>query len=100
MILGKRVEPEEVENVLNTCPSVERGVVRAFLDDKGLHYLTAYIIPKEGCRLADVRSWLASRLTDFMIPEFFVKIKEIPLTRRGKVDVDALPVVMKEGVYD
>ena len=97
MILGKRVEPDEVENVLNTCPEVERGVVRAFLDDNGLHYLTAYIIPKDNCKLHDIRKWLSDRLTDFMVPEFFVKISKIPLTRRGKVDVEALPVVMKEG---
>ena len=97
MILGKRVEPEEVENVLNTCPEVERGVVRAFLDENGLHYLTAYIIPKENCSLRDVKKWLSDRLTDFMVPEFFVRVRRIPLTHRGKVDVDALPVVMKEG---
>ncbi|MDE7351232.1 MAG: amino acid adenylation domain-containing protein [Muribaculaceae bacterium] len=97
MILGKRVEPEEVENVLNICPQVERGVVRAFLDNNGLHYLTAYIIPKEGANLKEIRKYLSDRLTNFMIPEFFVRVKEIPLTRRGKVDVEALPVVMKEG---
>lgn len=97
MILGKRVEPEEVENVLNTCPAVERGIVRAFLDDNGLHYLVAYLVPRKGCRLRDIKEWLASKLTDFMIPEFFVKMNHIPLTRRGKVDMDELPVVMKEG---
>lgn len=97
MILGKRVEPEEVENVLNTCPEVERGVVRAFLDDNGLHYLTAYVITKENATLKEIRKYLSDRLTNFMIPEFFVKVKTIPLTRRGKVDVDSLPVVMKEG---
>lgn len=32
-----------------------------------------------------------------MVPEFFVKVNDIPLTRRGKVDVQALPVVMKIG---
>lgn len=99
MILGKRVEPEEVENVLNTCPCVERGIVRAFLDENGLHYLVAYIIPGENCKLSNIRKWLQSKLTDFMVPEFFVKVKEIPITRRGKVDVEALPVVMKEGTY-
>ena len=97
MILGKRVEPDEVENVLNTCPCVERGIVRAFLDDNGLHYLVAYLIPGNGCTLHDVKEWLSSRLSDFMVPEFFVKMKEIPITNRGKVRVDALPVVMKEG---
>ena len=97
MILGKRVEPEEVENVLNTCPEVERGVVRAFLDENGLHYLTAYVISKEGATLKDIRQYLSDRLTNFMVPEFFVKVKTIPLTRRGKVDVESLPVVMKIG---
>lgn len=97
MILGKRVEPEEVESVLNTCPCVERGVVRAFLDDNGLHYLVAYVITKESCRLCDIKSWLSAQLSDFMIPEFFVKMKTIPITKRGKVKMDALPVVMKEG---
>lgn len=97
MILGKRVEPEEVENVLNTCPCVERGIVRAFLDENGLHYLVAYLMPKEGCKLHDIKTWLSAKLSDFMIPEFFVKIKDIPITRRGKVDMEALPVVMKEG---
>ena len=97
MILGKRVEPEEVENVLNTCPCVDRGIVRAFLDDNGLHYLVAYLMPKEGCKLRDIKEWLSAKLSDFMIPEFFVKIKDIPITRRGKVNIDALPVVMKEG---
>lgn len=97
MILGKRVEPEEVENVLNTCPGVERGVVRAFLDDNSLHYLVAYLVPGNDCRLYEIRKWLSSQLSDFMVPEFFVKMKDIPVTRRGKVNVDALPVVMKEG---
>ncbi|MDE5841339.1 MAG: thioester reductase, partial [Muribaculaceae bacterium] len=97
MILGKRVEPEEVENVLNACPQVERGVVRAFLDENGLHYLTAYVIAQEGATLKDIKKYLSDRLTNFMVPEFFVKIKTIPLTRRGKVDVESLPIVMKEG---
>lgn len=97
MILGKRVEPEEVENVLNTCPGVERGVVRAFLDENRLHYLVAYIVAGKDCTLHEIRKHLAAHLTDFMIPEFFVKMKKIPLTRRGKVDTEALPVVMKEG---
>ena len=97
MILGKRVEPEEVENVLNNCPGIERGIVRAFLDENGLHYLVAYFVADKNCTLHKIHEWLASKLTDFMIPEFFVKMKRIPLTHRGKVDMEALPVVMKEG---
>lgn len=98
MILGKRVEPDEVENVLNESPCVERGVVRAFTDENGLAYLTAYVVPSHKyCKLSDMKSFLRSRLADFMIPEFFVRMEQLPLTPRGKVDNHALPVVMKEG---
>lgn len=98
MILGKRVEPEEVENVLNESPCVERGVVRAFCDEHGLAYLTAYFVPShKNCQVSRIKNFLRSRLADFMIPEFFVRMDEIPLTVRGKVNDRALPVVMKEG---
>lgn len=99
MILGKRVEPEEVENVLNDCPEVERGVVRAFLDSTGLHYLTAYFVPRKGFSIRHIKQWLRDRLTDFMVPEFFIEMNKIPLTHRGKVDMKALPIVVKEGKY-
>lgn len=99
MILGKRVEPEEVENVLNRCPCVERGIVRAFTDDNGLAYLVAYLIPKDSkkCSLHNIKEYLRSQLTDFMVPEFFVAVRDIPINRRGKVDMTALPIVLKEG---
>lgn len=98
MILGRRVEPDEVENVLNESPCVERGVVRANTDSDGLAYLTAYIVlSHKYCDLGRIRSFLASRLADYMVPEFFVRMEELPLTPRGKVNDRLLPVVMKEG---
>lgn len=101
MILGKRVEPEEVENVLNESPCVERGIVRAFTDEQGLAYLTAYFVPShKNCHISRIKRFLQSRLADFMVPEFFVKMDEIPLTVRGKVNNRVLPVVMKEGTQE
>ncbi|MDE6277436.1 MAG: amino acid adenylation domain-containing protein [Muribaculaceae bacterium] len=100
MILGKRVEPEEVENVLNDCPEVERGIVRAFLDEGGLPYLVVYIVPGERFSLRELREFLKSKLTDFMVPEYFVEMNELPLTHRGKIDMKALPKVLKEGSYE
>lgn len=101
MILGKRVEPEEVENVLNSSPDVERGIVRAFNDDAGLAYLVAYFVPsKKEYSLHEIKEWLREELTDFMIPEFFVAVKEIPVNKRGKVDMSALPIVLKEAADD
>lgn len=99
MILGRRVEPEEVENVLNEYCDIDRGIVRAFKDEGGLHYLVAYIVPDVGFSLTSLKAWLKSKLSDFMVPEFYVALTKIPLTERGKVDVAQLPVVLKEGEY-
>lgn len=98
MILGKRVEPDEVENILNESPCVERGVVRALVDESGLSYLTAYIVlSHKYCKVSGIKEFLNSKLPDYMIPEFFVRMDALPLTARGKIDNHALPVVMKEG---
>ncbi|MCD7867009.1 MAG: thioester reductase, partial [Clostridiales bacterium] len=98
MILGKRVEPEEVENVLCDCEEVRTAVVCPFTDEHGLSYLTAYVVPEEtGFVLSEVRKKLLRYLTPFMIPEFFVILDHIPLTPNGKPDVKSLPVVLKEG---
>ena len=99
MILGRRVEPEEVENVLTEYKGIDRGIVRAFLDEAGLHYLVAYIVPNVGFTLKGLKDWLKSKLADFMIPDFFVSMHHIPVTPRGKVDMSALPVILKEGEY-
>ena len=99
MILGRRVEPEEVENVINEYPGIDRGIIRAFKDEAGLHYLVAYVVPNVGFTLRAMKDWLKSKLADFMVPEFFVALHHIPITPRGKVDMESLPVVLKEGDY-
>lgn len=101
MIYGKRVEVSEVESRLYQCKDVQQAVVRAFTDEDGLSYMTAYVVPADqNLKVSEVRKELAENLTDFMIPEFFVKMPRIPLNTNGKPDVTKLPVVMKAGQYD
>ena len=98
MILGKRVEPVEVESVLCNCPEVLEAVVRPCVDEQNLSYLTAYVVLKQpGVRVSSLKKEMAKFLPDYMIPEFFVRMSELPLNANGKVDSGALPVVMKEG---
>ncbi len=98
MIYGKRVEVMEVESRIYQCSGVEQAVVRAFNDESGLAYMIAYVVPSnDQLRVSDVRNELAENLTDFMIPEFIVKMPQIPLNSNGKPDIEKLPVVMKAG---
>ena len=98
MIYGKRVEVMEVESKLYQCSGVEQAIVRPFTDEEGLSYMIAYIVPKKNdLRVSQVRRELSENLTPFMIPEFIVKMPQIPLNSNGKPDMERMPVVMKEG---
>ncbi len=60
MIYGKRVEVMEVEARLYQCNGVEQAVVRAFTDEDGLSYMTAYIVPSaQDMRVSQVRKELS-----------------------------------------
>ena len=96
MIYGKRVEVMEVESRLYQCSGIEQAVVRAFTDEEGLSYMVAYVVPRNsGLKISQVRKELAENLTDFMIPEFIVRMPQIPLNANGKPDLARMPVIMK-----
>lgn len=100
MIRGKRVEVAEVESRLYQCRNVQQAVVRAFTDEDGLSYMTAYVVPaNQDMRASAVKQELSENLTSFMIPEFIVKMPQIPLNTNGKPDLSKLPVVLKAGSF-
>lgn len=100
MILGRRVEVAEVESRLYQCRNIQQAVVRAFTDEDGLSYMTAYVVPESPeIKASAVKRELAEYLADFMIPEFIVKMPQIPLNANGKPDAAGLPVVMKAGDF-
>ena len=102
MIYGKRVECEEVENVLCEQPQVETAVVTPQTDSDGMTFLVAYIVPRsERFNLDTVKHAAAEQLASFMMPEFWKVMERMPMTPNGKVDRKALPQVRKEGcLYD
>ncbi|SEF64131.1 amino acid adenylation domain-containing protein [Lachnospira multipara] len=97
MIKGKRVEVSEVENVLTKSELIKQAYVAPKVDDNNLSYMVAYVVPeKENVKLADITDYMKDYLTDFMIPEYFVELKRLPLNANGKVDKMALPNVLRK----
>ena len=94
-IRGFRVEPAEIAAVLLDHTALAQAVVVPRLQQPGAApRLIAYLVPRDGDALpetADLRSFLARRLPDYMVPAAFVSIEAIPLNRNGKLDEKALP---------
>ena len=93
-VRGYRIEPGEIEAVLNQHPQVRESAVvaRAASDDKEL---LGYVAPQPGPvpTARSIRDFLVSRLPQHLIPARFVAIPSLPLNANGKVDRAALPVL-------
>ncbi|MEU4510598.1 amino acid adenylation domain-containing protein [Nonomuraea wenchangensis] len=92
-IRGFRVEPGEVEAVLNAHPDVRQAVVTAHEARPGVTLLTGHVVPAEGSVVDPdaLRAHAAARLPGPMVPAVFVPLASVPLTANGKLDRRALP---------
>ena len=89
-IRGFRVELGEIETVLLQHPDIEQTVVHLRTDDHAHRRLVAYVVTAETMP-PDLRSFLLSKLPDYMVPAYFVPLSELPLLPNGKLDRQALP---------
>jgi amino acid adenylation domain-containing protein len=92
-ILGHRIEPNEIEAVLDRHPAIASSVVIARGAACEEKRLAAYLVMSNGTTpaAAGLRGFLQSELPDYMVPSVFVKLPAVPLTANGKVDRAALP---------
>ena len=107
-INGHRMELGEIESALLAHKAIRDGVVLAKKNTEGDNELFAYYVPvSPGAGQEDVHSlitaieeWLRQHLPSFMIPYHFIQLDEIPLTRNGKVDREALSNMEDPGGKD
>ena len=91
-IRGFRIELGEIEAVLGEYPEVKEAVVIAREDNPGDKRLVAYTVTGDRVSSAsDLRSFLKTKLPDYMVPSAFVSLENVPLTPNGKIDRRALP---------
>jgi aryl carrier-like protein len=90
---GFRIELGEIESGLAAHPAIQEAVAAVREDVPGEKRLVAYMIPANGSipPSSELRSFLSTKLPDYMIPAAFVKLARFPLTPNGKVDRRALP---------
>ena len=91
-IRGHRIELGEIEAVLIQHPEVDKCVITPQKQGTGQFRLVGYVVPADRPpSVATLRNCLAAKLPDYMIPEVFVMLSELPMTPNRKVDRTALP---------
>lgn len=91
-IRGHRIEPGEIEVVLERHPSVARAVVEARTrPGQAEKVLCAFVLTRGAFDAAALRVHLEASLPRPLVPAHFIAVDDIPLTAHGKVDSRALP---------
>ncbi|MDE2614840.1 MAG: amino acid adenylation domain-containing protein, partial [Burkholderiales bacterium] len=91
-VRGFRIEPGEIEGVLNTHPAVQDAAVVAVADAAGNRRLVGHYVAREGMATtpAELRQFLKGKLAEHMVPSLLLPLRALPLTPLGKVDRRAL----------
>lgn len=83
---GFRVELGEIETKLLKHKSISKCVVLPKnVNDKDC-YLIAYIVCKQDIPTSEIKEYISKLVPSYMVPNYFVKVKQIPLNINGKVD--------------
>ncbi|MCL5225673.1 non-ribosomal peptide synthetase [Pseudomonas nunensis] len=86
---GFRIELGEIDSLLQQQPGVQEAAVLLREDVPGDKRLVAYVVGPASSET--LRAELQRHLPEHMIPSAWVSMAQLPLTRNGKLDRQALP---------
>ena len=84
---GFRIELGEIESQLNSHPAIQNNIVIVNEQNNNKQLIAYYVLEDDQtAESADLKTFLAQQLPDYMIPVAFIELDVIPLTPNGKVD--------------
>jgi long-chain acyl-CoA synthetase len=96
-VAGKKIQPEEVEQVLRAMRGVEDVRVLGMADAVRGQQVVACVVTREsGVTAPAIRQFCGARLAAHKIPRTIVWLEQIPLTERGKTDRPKLAALVRE----
>jgi acyl-CoA synthetase (AMP-forming)/AMP-acid ligase II len=96
-VAGKKIQPEEVEQVLRSMRGVEDVRVLGVADAvRGQQVVACVVRHGHGVTAPEIRQFCGARLAAHKIPRTIVWLERIPLTERGKTDRARLESLVRE----
>ncbi|MFJ7732751.1 amino acid adenylation domain-containing protein [Lysinibacillus sp. NPDC097231] len=87
-VRGFRIELGEIETVLSNHPHIQEAVIVAKKISDGNNTLSAYYTTSVDMQVEQIsiRDYLTSNLPDYMVPDHFFELQQMPLSPTGKID--------------
>ncbi len=91
---GFRIELGEIESVLMQFPGVRQAVADVKAGNSGDKRLVGYLVLEAGTEpsLAEMRTFLKTKLPEYMVPATFMLLEKLPVSPNGKLNRKALPL--------
>ncbi|WP_170940465.1 non-ribosomal peptide synthetase [Pseudoalteromonas sp. NBT06-2] len=92
-VRGYRIELGEIENQIEQFQEINETAVTTKESSSGESILVAYLVFQGDSELptAELKAKLSTTLPQYMIPQLFVILDELPRTANGKLDKASLP---------
>ncbi|MBO4204433.1 non-ribosomal peptide synthetase [Micromonospora echinofusca] len=88
---GYRIELGEIAVALRAHPSVTDAAVKLYTDGDRTSLIAYFTSAGPVPQREELHDLLGRTLPTYMLPALYVPLTEMPLTRNGKTDLDALP---------
>ena len=90
-IRGLRIELGEIENTIRELDDISDCLCTVKQYSENIILIIAYIVCRPELNMENLKSLLRKTLPNYMIPNHFERISQIPLASTGKADRKALP---------
>uniref|UniRef100_UPI0007822423 non-ribosomal peptide synthetase n=1 Tax=Aquimarina longa TaxID=1080221 RepID=UPI0007822423 len=89
-IRGYRIELGEIESILSQISDINTCCVLAKESSDGSKQLVGYVVSKNVFDKVKMQEVLQQKLPEYMIPQLWVELDDMPLTSNGKTDKKVL----------
>ena len=90
-IRGLRIELGEIESTIREYKNIQDCIITVKRYSENIILIIAYIVSKQNFSVDELKDHLKKYLPEYMVPNHFVELDQIPLLSNGKADRKSLP---------
>jgi len=89
-IRGYRIETGEIEKITSTYENIINTKILVVEEDDQKE-LVLYFTATNDISIEELKKYLRSKLPEYMLPKYYIRLEEFPLNQNGKIDYRTFP---------